>query len=194
MNVLVVPEDFRKDQYILKPIIGALLASAGHARAKVQVCTDPLIGGISEALKWEVLEPILDRYCWHVDLFLLCVDRDGVESRADVLRALEVKAQAKLGADRHFLAEHAWQELEVWLLAGHTDLPNRWNWKQIRAERDPKERYFLPFAKQRGCLAHPAEGRGALAAEAAANYRRIRQLCPEDVRDLEERVAAVLRP
>ena len=35
---------------------------------------------------------------------------------------LEKKAVAKLnGSDRIFLAENAWQELEVWTLAGHDD-------------------------------------------------------------------------
>lgn len=192
MNVLVVPEDFRKDQFILKPIVRALLAEVGYGKAKVEVCRDPLIGGISKALKWEVLKPILERYRWQVDLFLLCVDRDGSEGRAGALRALEVKAQAMLGAKRFFLAEHAWQELEVWILAGHNKLPKGWKWSEIRAERDPKERYYLPFAKLSGCMDHPAEGRGTLAIEAARNYKRIRKLCPEDVRNLEDRVATVL--
>lgn len=29
MNVLVIPEDFRKDQYVLKPIVAAMLGSIG---------------------------------------------------------------------------------------------------------------------------------------------------------------------
>lgn len=193
MNVLVVPEDFRKDQYILKPIIRALLAEVGYPNAKVEVCRDPLIGGISEALKWQVIEPILARYRWQVDLFLLCVDRDCSAGRAVALRALEVKAKATPGTGRFLLAEHAWQELEVWILAGQKNLPRDWKWNEIRAERDPKERYYLPFAKLSGCMDHPAEGRGMLAIDAARNYKRIRQLCPEDVRNLEDRVAAVLR-
>ena len=192
MNVLVVPEDFRKDQFILKPIIRALLAEVGCGKAKVEVCRVPLVGGISEALKWEVLQPILERYRGQVDLFLLCGDRDGSEGRTDSLRALEVKAPATLGAGRFFLAEHAWQELEVWILAGHDKLLKGWKWKEIRAERDPKERYYLPFAKLSGCLDHPAEGRGTLSIQAARNYQRIRRLCPEDIRDLESRVAAAL--
>ena len=191
MNVLVIPEDFRKDQFILKPIIRALMAEVGYAKAKVEVCKDPLIGGISEALKWEVLEPILARYRWNVNLFLLCVDRDCEKTRSSRLRSLELKARALLGPKRFMLADHAWQELEVWILAGQK-LPPDWRWAAIRSERDPKERYYLPFAKLRGCLDHPAEGRGTLAIESARNYKRIRKLCPEDVRSLEERVAAVL--
>lgn len=192
MNVLVVPEDFRKDQFILKPIVRALLAALGYGRAKVEVCKDPLVGGISEALKWDVVQPILERYRWQVDLFLLCVDRDCSESRSGALRALEAKAQAMLGAKRFFLAEQAWQELEVWVLAGHAGLPKDWKWKDIRAERAPKERYYLPFAKLKGCIDHPAEGRGTLAIEAARNYKRIRLLCPEDIRNLQDRIGATL--
>ena len=35
MNVLIIPEDFRKDQYILKPILEAMLAAVGKPQAKV---------------------------------------------------------------------------------------------------------------------------------------------------------------
>ena len=42
MTVLIVPEDFSKDQFILKPIFSRLLASVGKPRAKVHVCRDPL--------------------------------------------------------------------------------------------------------------------------------------------------------
>lgn len=41
MNVLVIPEDFRKDQYMLKPIIEAMLKAKGKM-VKVRVCQDPL--------------------------------------------------------------------------------------------------------------------------------------------------------
>ena len=58
MRVLVIPEDFRKglsrgtrDQYILKPIISAMMSAVGKPRAKVQVCQEPLLGGVGEALK-----------------------------------------------------------------------------------------------------------------------------------------------
>jgi hypothetical protein len=51
MRVLVIPEDFRKDQYMLKPIINALMKSLGKPSAKIRICQDPLLGGVSEALK-----------------------------------------------------------------------------------------------------------------------------------------------
>ena len=77
MNILVIPEDFRKDQYMLKPIISAMLAKLEKPRAKVKVCQDPLLGGVSEALKWERIEEIIDQYRGMFNLFLLCLDRDG---------------------------------------------------------------------------------------------------------------------
>lgn len=61
MNVLVIPEDFRKDQYVLKPIIKAMMAQLGKPRAKVRVCSDPLLGGVTEALKWDRIKQILQR-------------------------------------------------------------------------------------------------------------------------------------
>lgn len=187
MNVLVIPEDFRKDQYILKPIIEAMLNSCGRPRARVVVCKDPVLGGVNQAMRWEYLKEIFDRYRGMVDLFLLCVDRDGVASRRARLAELEAQAAADLPADRVLLAENAWQELEVWVLAGH-ELPNQWVWREIRDELHPKERYYLPFAKARAMIDQPAEGRRALSLEAARRYDRIKQLCPEDVANLEQRI------
>ncbi len=84
------------------------------------------------------------------------------------------------------LAENAWQEIEVWVLAGH-DLPPDWSWKEIRNEPNPKEVWFEPYAKARGRFDEPGQGRKTLAREAAARYGRIRLLCPE-IGELEDRI------
>ena len=187
MNVLVIPEDFRKDQYVLKPIVIAMMKAIGKPKAKVIVCKDPLLGGFGEALKEERIREILERYKGMVDLFLLCVDRDGNINRKQRLIDLEEKAAEILNSDRLFLAENAWQEVEVWVLAGH-DLPKEWHWQSIRAEIKPKTYYFEPFAKQRNLLDSPAQGRKLLAEEAAQRYSRIRALCREDIGALEDRI------
>lgn len=189
MNVLVIPEDFRKDQYMLKPIVLAMMKSLGKPKATVKVCQDPLLGGIGEALKEERLQEILERYKGMVDLFLLCVDRDGNNNRKERLTELEQKAAEILKDDRFFLAENAWQEIEVRVLAGH-DLPKEWNWQTIRAEVHPKEQYFELLASQRNLLNSPGQGRKLLAEEAAQKYNRIRRLCCEDVVALENRIHA----
>jgi len=189
MNVLVIPEDFRKDQYMLKPIVRAMMKALGKPKATVEVCQDPLLGGIGEALKWERIEEILELNKGMVDLFLLCVDRDGNDNRKQRLTQLEEQAAEFLKDDRLFLAENAWQEIEVWVLAGH-DLPKTWNWQTIRAEIHPKEQYFELFANQRGLANSPGQGRKLLAEEAAQRYSRIRSLCREDLVDLEDRIHA----
>lgn len=191
MNVLVIPEDFRKDQYVLGPIIRAMMADLGRPRAKVRVCRDPLLGGVAEALNPDRIVEVLDRYRGMVQLFLLCVDRDGKPGRRMSLDRVEEAARASLqGSRSSFLAENAWQELEVWVLAGH-DLPG-WNWREVRDEVDPKERYFEPLAASRNLLDEPGEGRRTLAEEAAKHYKRILQLCPEDVANLQARIKTLL--
>lgn len=186
MNVLIIPEDFRKDQYMLRPLIEAMLRAIGR-NAKIRVCTDPRLGGIHQALRWDRIEEIIDRYRGMVDLFLLCIDRDGDPNRRQSLDNIEQNATNILPPDKLFLAEHAWQEIEVWVLAGH-QLPAKWVWQTIQAEIHPKEVYFLPFAEHRNLLNEPGEGRKTLAQEAARRYSRIRQLCPE-VAALEARIS-----
>jgi hypothetical protein len=65
MNVLIIPEDFRKDQYILGPIVKKMFEEIGKPRAKVQMCLDPLLGGISQALRWERILEIIDMVTVH---------------------------------------------------------------------------------------------------------------------------------
>lgn len=188
MNVLIIPEDFRKDQFMLNPIIKSMMTNIGVPRAQIRVLQDPLLGGISEALKIENLTAIVNRYRGMVDLFILCVDRDGNPHRRAALDGLECRIGAGLDSGRAFLAEHAWQELEVWVLAGH-DLPAGWAWAEIRGEPNPKERYFEPFAQSQKVSDGPGGGRKALADAAARRFDRICQLCPEDVAALRNRVS-----
>lgn len=186
MNVLVIPEDFRKDQFLLEPLIRKMLESVPR-KAKIQVCRDPLLGGVSEALKWERIKEVLDMHRYYVQLFLLIVDRDGELSRRKTLEKLEQFAEAELPADKRLLAENAWEEVEVWAIAGQ-DLKKGWRWNAIRAERDVKERYFDELARARGLLEEPGQGRFTLGREAAANYKRVRSRCPEDIGRLEKRI------
>ena len=187
MNVLIIPEDFRKDQHIVGPIIRRMLAEVGKPNANVQVCRDPLIGGVSEALKWERINEVLSRYRGMVDVFLLLVDRDGVAGRRKSLDGIEAKALAELSGGKVLIGENAWQEIEVWALAGQ-DLPDKWRWRTIRAEVNPKEVYFEPFARQRGLQNEPGEGRKTMGREAAQKYGRVQSRCKEDVLALERRI------
>lgn len=175
MNVLIIPEDFRKDEFILRPIFRRLFATLRRPRAKVKICHDPLLGGIGEALKMERLSEVVERYRGMVDVFILCVDRDGESGRRHRLDQIE----AAFGEGRIFLCENAWEELETWLLAG-LDLPNDWRWQDVRAEVHVKEQYFEPLARSRGVSDGLGGGRKLLGEEAAGNINAIRTKCVED--------------
>jgi len=180
MNVLVIPEDSRKDKDLLKPLIEAMMVELGKPRARVRVCEKPVLGGVGEALKWERIFESLDRYV--TDLFLLIVDRDGERNsgRRETLTGIEARCAAVLGEGQALLGEHAIEEAEVWVLAGH-DLPQGWAWRDIRAHLNPKEAYFSTFLTAHRGLSDDAAGRSILARQAASNFRRICSRCPEDV-------------
>lgn len=186
MNVLVIPEDFRKDQFILQPILSAMFTRLGRPSI-VEILKDPLVGGVNRAMNRELLEEIVKMNRWKVDLFLLCVDRDGDPNRRTALDRLEAHFRGFLGGSKFLMAENAWQELEVWVLAGH-ELPSGWRWNEIREERDPKEKYFDRLVEQRGLRNDPGAGRKTLGLEAARKYNRLRSRCREDIQVLEERL------
>ena len=183
MRVLLIPEDFRKDQYILKPLFSRLFHDLGKGSAKVRVCRDPLLGGVSQALKLERIAEIVQQYSM-VDIFILCVDRDGKAGRRQTLNRIE----HKFGDDTFiFLAENAWEEVETWVLAG-VDLPADWRWADVRAEVQVKEAYFEPLAELRGLSDSPGGGRKELAEEASRQIPAIRQKCTEDFDALAQRL------
>ena len=187
MRILIIPEDFRKDQYILKPIFEKLVALLSNRPSRVEVCHDPLIGGVGEALKFSRIEEVIERYPM-IKIFILCVDRDGRKGRRQRLDEIEARFSSEKIL---FLAENAWEELETWVLAG-VDLPSDWRWADVRAERDVKEHYFEPLVKQRGLSGSLGGGRKALGNEAARRIGAIRQKCSEDFGSLASRLEGKL--
>ena len=188
MRVLVIPEDFRYDQHLLKPLVERLFRSIGKTRVRVRVCQDPLLRGIDQALNSERIREVVEQHGGMTDIFILCVDRDGDRGRRTRLNQIE----AEFGDGRTFLAQNAWEELETWVLAG-LELPGDWRWRDIRAEIHVKERYFDVLADERGVVDGPDRGRKALGDEAARNIPAIRRKCPEDFDALARRLEALPR-
>ena len=188
MNIFIIPEDFRKDQYILKPLFSRLFRRLGTRSVRVRVCQDPLLGGVGEALKSERLREVIERYPM-VDVFILCVDRDGVVQRRQSLDRIERGFGEVFGLP--FFAENAWEELETWVLAG-LDLPSDWRWADVRAEVEVKERYFEPLVAQCGLSDSPGDGRKVLGEEASRRIDAIRQKCPDDFDALARRLRAAV--
>ena len=187
MKVLVIPEDFRNDQHILRPLFRRLFRSIGRPRADVRVCTDPLMGGVNEALKKERIAEVVEQYRM-IDMFILCIDRDKVAGRRVRLDEIE----AEFGKFRSFFAECAWEEVETWALAG-LDLPDEWQWGEVRTEKHVKEEYFEKLARRRGLDRRVAGGRVQLGREAARNIAAIRQKCPDDFGKLAKRIEDAIR-
>ena len=117
------------------------------------------------------------------DVFVLCVDRDGVVGRRQRLDEIE----SAFGNGTLFLAENAWEEIETWVLAG-LNLPRDWRWADVRAEIHVKETYFDPLASERGLSDSPGAGRKVLGEQAARRISAIRQKCPEDFDALARRL------
>ena len=186
MKALIVPEDFRRDQFILKPLFSKLLASLGKPRATVRVCQNPLLGGVGEALKSERVAEIVDRDGGSVQVILLCIDRDGNTGRRQRLDQLEEEFGEPL------LGTEAWEEIETWVLAG-LKLPPDWDWADVRAEVQVKEQYFSVLASQRGVDGGPDGGRSELGEEASRLIDAIRLKCPEDFDALARRLEAIVQ-
>ncbi|MCK4258553.1 MAG: hypothetical protein KAX49_06220 [Halanaerobiales bacterium] len=120
----------------------------------------------------------------------MLVDCDGNLNRRERLDQLEEEAREYLRSDKNFFAEHAIEEIEVWLLAG-LDLPNDWNWSDIRSHPHPKEAYYEVYAKENGVLDRVAQGRKFLTNEAMSNWSRIKSKCNE-LGKLEQRLIDVI--
>ncbi|HEY6331170.1 MAG TPA: hypothetical protein VI756_17720 [Blastocatellia bacterium] len=191
-DVLVIPEDFTKDEHILKPLVEQILSECGR-KATVRVCRNPNFQGVHAALNINALRAkVVARYPM-VDLFVLLVDRDGNEGRKERVARIESTLSAELPGCHNFVAEVAWQEAEVFILAGQR-LPRDWKWTEIRADADVKNTFFKQLVALRGLGTEPYEGRKKLMAESISNWQRIKSICPEDVGADRSNIRVALSP
>jgi hypothetical protein len=136
-QVLVVPEDPTHNGDILNPLISRMMTECGKPNAKVVVLTDPKVQGYNHAR--QQLPDIIDRYR-HFDLILFLVDADG-KDRSAVFREME---KASTPNSPPLFCAAAVQEVEVWLLAGHTQKLDR-PWETCEATFRSKKTSFGPF-------------------------------------------------
>jgi hypothetical protein len=160
-----------------------MLTECGKPHAKVQVLTNPKVQGFEHAK--QKLPGIIERYR-HFDLILFAVDSDG-KDRTGVFASLE---SARESPNPPLLCVAAVQEVETWLLAGHSEKLTR-RWAEVRNDVSVKENVFAPFLDQYGDARRYGAGRDLLMNQALANYGRILQLCPE-LQELQDRIADLL--
>ena len=187
-NVLVITEDYVQDEHVVGPLVEKIFQHLGK-KARVLVCRNPRFRGIKECTNFELVKEKVIKAYPMVDLFLLLIDRDAEPNRRQSLTNLEDRIQEHLKSNQTFLTEHAFQEVEVWAMAGQ-DLPSNWSWQEIRAERDSKERFYVPLAKEKGLLNFPHQGRKQMTQDSLKNWSRILQRCPKDIGRLIERIPA----
>jgi hypothetical protein len=177
VKILVIPEDPKLDQYILKPVVVRLFADLDKS-PRIDVLTNPRLRGVAEALDSAKLADIVATFPM-IDLFLVIVDRDGVRTRHATAAAREAEHPRRL------LVCLAIEEIEVWMLAIHKDLGTPW--REIRNEAHPKERFAIPFLNERAPKLDLGQGRTWAMRELGGQWRGVLERCPE-IRDLKQRL------
>ncbi len=182
MKVLVIPEDPRLDQYILKPVVERIFADFGKS-PRVTVLSNPRLRGVAEALDAATLADIVATYPMN-NLFLVLVDRDGDGARSAVASARELEHSGRL-----FVCL-AIEEIEVWMLAIHSETLGI-SWRDVREEIHPKERFAHPFLRDRAPRLDPGQGRAWAMRGLGGQWRGVLDRCPE-LKDLKRRIEAWL--
>lgn len=183
-DVLIVPEDFTYNGYILEPLVRKMLARCGRPNANVAPPKGPWPKGYEHA-KTLLRARYFDLYR-HMDLLLFLPDADGKDRHVE-LQALEEEASRE---GVRLLCCAAKEEVEVWLLAGHqTRLEQRW--LDIRSDASVKENVFQRFLADHGNPKAPGGGRSRLMAETLKGYDALLKLCPE-LAELERRIRQIL--
>ncbi len=171
MKVLIIPEDQALDQYIVKPVVEAMLNDA-EIPSRVDVIAEPRLRGASEALDAKVIDTIIKNNPM-VDLFLLIVDRDcNRERNEERAEARQREHEGKL------LACVAHQEVEVWMLALYADRLDVTGFAEVRQECDPKERWAEPLLRGFGGSG-PGKGRKRAMSALKGSWRSLAGRCPE---------------
>jgi hypothetical protein len=182
VKVLVIPEDPKFDQYILKPIVERIFTDLGKS-PRVTVLPKPRLRGVAQALNSDILADIVATYPMS-DLFLVLVDRDGDEARAALASARESEYPNRL-----FVCL-AIEEIEVWMLAVHSETLGT-GWREIRAEIHPKERFAEPFLQTRAPRLDAGQGRDWAMRDLGSQWRGVLRRCPE-LDELKRRLEAWL--
>lgn len=183
-RLIVICENHLLDPPMIEPILHKMLDSAGRGKCRIEANTIVPFHGVDQALNADTIQEIIESYK-QADLFLLCIDRDGMPGRRKSLDRIEQVVKPTLRNHQTLIGEHAIEEIEAWILAGMLDIDTPWT--VIRANLHAKE-ILAAHAKRRGLDAVlPVEVRRRLGREAAQNYPRIRQLC-EEVQRLEDRI------
>jgi hypothetical protein len=190
VKIAIACENPRYDQYIIRPVIEALLRHLGKGRARVTVITDPATTSYENLLA-EACD-ILERYAPVATAVIFVADtdcEDGSPGRKNKALRLRNAVNACEGSSKAICVT-AIQEVEVWAIWGARDRI-RDSWDEIRAECDPKEAYFQPLLTEDD-QRRADGGRSRLMSDSlAGGWQSLRTGCDE-LLELEESLEALL--
>lgn len=184
-KAFVLCEDHSLDQYILRPVIEEIFREAG-ATCRVLMATNPRIQGYEDLKKPETINAVIANYRWQADAFFLVVDRD-CKSQSRSAEVDHLKGVLDLGGKKGFFAI-AVEELEVWALALHRKRLSM-DFASVRAECDPKDSIFIPFARSQNWQNSPGRGRKDAMSGLRSQWAQLKAACPE-VQSLADEVLA----
>lgn len=181
-KVLVIPEDPTFNGYILKPLVEAILAEAGKPKAKVQMLTNPKVGGFDQARR-AIREVLPDSYR-HWDLWLFIPDADRASEPA--MKELEEGAHAQ---GICLLCCPAQPEVEIYCCVASRDALSA-PWDKVRSSSRMKEEYFDPLLREHGEMNRAGGGRETLIVASLSKMETLFRLCPELAR-LRDRIQSL---
>jgi hypothetical protein len=186
IKVSLACEDHTLDQYVVRPVIKALLTNLGRPNARIHVITNPRIRGF-ENLKAQACS-ILETYGPISALVIFVIDadgQDGLDGRPDRKQQFLNSLSVCPNNDKALVVV-ARQELEVWALWGSRSRIDV-QWADVVQERDPKERFFDSLVTSLDRKV-PGYGRQRLiAASLRGGWPSLCSGCPE-IRQLEHEV------
>ncbi|MCY4059531.1 MAG: hypothetical protein OXG44_16195 [Gammaproteobacteria bacterium] len=183
VRVLVIPEDPTHNGYILKPLVGMVLADVGKSTAKVTLLTNPRLRGYDQALD-AIRNNLASKYGFF-DLWLFFPDAD--RATAASMQALEDDL-AQQGVS--LLCCSAIPEVEIYACVADRSTVGL-SWAEVRTHARMKEEVFAPLLDRHGDPRRPGGGRREMTVRSIANSSLFFALCPE-VAELRNRIRTTL--
>lgn len=193
VKVAIACEDHTLDQYILVPVVSALMNVLGKPRAKVAPVSNPRIRGDTHLMAAAC--ELLDRYGPVADVVIFVIDidcEDGLAGRPDKLLRLRNRLDSCDSSYRsRAVAVGAVNEAEVWALWGvQGEIGDPW--QTVRADCHPKDTYLRQVTRP-GDANSPGRGRKRLAEQSVSRgWASLKAACPE-LATLEEQVRSVVQ-
>ena len=180
LNVLLILEDLRNDQYIALPVVQAIFAELGRPKAKVIPLSNPHVQGHMQA--YEKVANDLEKYRKSHPIWIFLLDIDADHDVPFLIKKVNATG-VRLACIKIV------PEIEAWLLAGFGS--ELGTWQSIRNHHRLKEDIFQPFLSQKKLQQRIGGGRVELMRETLKNWNTVKTRCPE-INELTQQLKEIL--